>query len=215
MNKAAVSSEMAAFLQKGRTCVIQIRMAGTADVAGILDIYRPYIENTAITFEYDVPSEADFLQRFRDITSRGPWLVAEEAGQLLGYAYLDRAFVRAAYAWAADLSVYLRPEARGRGLGRAFYTLLERMAALQGYQVLYGLVTTDNDASCRFHEAMGYRLLCCMPDCGFKLGRWHGVNWYEKRLCPPTAPAAMPTPAPEMDWSSVDGSGLEQWEVCL
>ena len=158
--------------------MIRIRLAGEGDVAGILEIYRPYIEMTAITFEYDVPSEEDFLARFRDITSRGPWLVGEEDGVLLGYAYLDRAFVRAAYSWAADLSVYLRPEARGRGLGRAFYTLLERMAALQGYQVLYGLVTTGNDASCRFHEAMGYRLRCCMPDCGFKLGRWHGFNWY-------------------------------------
>ena len=191
-------------------------MAREADVSAILAVYAPYITATAITFEYEVPSETDFCARFRDITSRGPWLVAEEAGQILGYAYLDRAFVRAAYSWAADLSVYLRPEARGRGLGRAFYTLLERMAALQGYQVLYGLVTTDNEASCRFHQAMGYRLLCCMPDCGFKLGRWHGVNWYEKRLCPPEAPGAMPTPAPEMDWSRLETADLlERWEIVL
>ena len=196
--------------------MIQIRMAEEADVSRILSIYEPYIRSTAITFEYEVPSEAEFLARFQDITARGPWLVAEEAGQLLGYAYLDRAFVRAAYAWAADLSVYLRPEARGCGLGRAFYTLLERMAALQGYQVLYGLVTTDNDPSCRFHEAMGYRPLCCMPDCGFKLGRWHGVTWYEKRLCPPTAPERMPTPAPNMDWSALELADLKRnWEIAL
>lgn len=193
---------------------MQIRMARESDVGEILEIYGPYITSTAITFEYEIPSEAAFCERFRDITSRGPWLVAEEGGHLLGYAYLDRAFVRAAYAWAADLSVYLRPEARGRGLGRAFYTLLERMAALQGYQVLYGLVTTDNAPSCRFHEAMGYRLRCCMPDCGYKLGRWHGVNWYEKRLCPPTAPEQMPTPAPDMDWSGLAWRDQE-WEIAL
>src|SRR5699024_10926044 len=128
------------------------------------------------------------------------WLTAEEDGQLLGYAYLDRAFTRAAYQWAADVSVYLRPEARRQGLGRRFYALLERMAALQGYQVVYGLVTTDNAASCRFHEAMGYRPAGFLADCGFKLGRWHGVTWYEKRLCPPAAPARPPVPAPEMDW---------------
>ena len=193
----------------------RLRLAGERDVPGMLAIYRPYIETTAITFEYDVPSEADFLARFRDITARCPWLTAEEDGQLLGYAYLDRAFARAAYQWAADVSVYLRPEARRQGLGRRFYALLERMAALQGYQVVYGLVTTDNAASCRFHEAMGYRPAGFLADCGFKLGRWHGVTWYEKRLCPPAAPARPPVPAPEMDWSALCTADAGGWEVRL
>lgn len=192
-----------------------IRLAGEGDVPGMLDIYRPYIERTAITFEYDVPSEADFLARFRQISAQGPWLAAEEDGQLLGYAYLDRAFARAAYQWAADLSVYLRPEARRLGLGRCLYTLLERMALLQGYQVIYGLVTSDNSGSCRFHEAMGYRSVGFLPDCGWKLGAWHGVTWYEKRLCPPAPPARPPVPAPEMDWSGLDLHGLEDWEIRL
>ena len=183
---------------------MDIRLAREADLPDILEIYRPYIETTAITFEYEVPSLPDFARRFREVTSRCPWLAAEADGTLLGYAYADRAFVRAAYRWAADFSVYLRPEARGRGLGRVLYTLLERMVAAQGYQVVYGLVTSGNEPSRRFHLAMGYRETALLPDCGFKLGRWHGVYWYEKRLCPPAAPAAMPTPAPDMDWSLVD-----------
>lgn len=196
--------------------MIHIRMARESDVPGILAIYGPYIENTAITFEYTVPTVEAFTQRFRAITAIGPWLVAEEDGQLLGYAYLDRAFERMAYRWAADLSVYLRPEARGKGLGRVFYLLLERMGAMQGYQVLYGLVTSENLPSCRFHEAVGYRLVGFLADCGYKLGRWHGVNWYEKRLCLPCDPKEIPTAAPDMDWSGLCLDGIpDGWEVAL
>ena len=196
--------------------MVRIRLARESDIPGILDIYGPYILHTPITFEYTVPTVADFTDRFRAITAVGPWLVAEEDGNLLGYAYLDRAFERVAYRWAADLSVYLRPEAAGKGLGRVFYTLLERMGAMQGYQVLYGLVTSENENSCRFHEAMGYRLTAVLPDCGYKLGRWHGVHWYEKRLCAPCDPGAFPKAAPDMDWSALCLDGVpDGWEVAL
>lgn len=195
---------------------MEIRMATESDLQEILEIYRPYVETTAITFEYVLPGEAEFLARFRKITACGPWLVCTEQGKILGYAYLDRAFSRAAYSWAGDLSVYLRMDARGRGIGRAFYALLERMAAAQGYQLLYGIVTSENSASCRFHEAQGYVQTACLPSCGFKFGRWLGVLWYEKRLCPPTAPSAMPTPNPQMDWSRLDVSDLtERFQIRL
>lgn len=192
---------------------MEIRMAMERDVPEILEIYRPYIEQTTITFEYEVPSEAAFRKRFQEIAARCPWLVCEAEGVLLGYAYADKAFARAAYGWDADFSVYLRMDARGRGLGRAFYTLLERMVALQGYQVVYGLVTGENTASRRFHEAMGYRKTAELPDCGFKFGRWLGVAWYEKRLCPPVPPAKAPTPASEMDWDKLNLSGLASWNI--
>ena len=193
-----------------------IRLARDTDVPGILEIYRPYILQTTASFEYEVPAEAAFAERFREITSRGPWLVCQEGEVLLGYAYLDRAFERAAYRWAADLSIYLRMDARRQGLGRLLYTLLERMAALQGYQLLYGLVTSGNEASCRFHEAMGYRQTAVLPDCGYKMGRWYGVIWYEKRLCPPLPPLQPPVPAPQMDWSGLSLSDLEtEWEIVL
>ena len=187
---------------------MKFRRASSTDVPELLEIYRPYVEKTAITFEYETPTKEVFLERFLDVTSRCPWLVCEKQGMILGYAYADRAFIRAAYGWDADFSVYLREEMRGRGLGRRFYALLERMVETQRYQVVYGLVTSDNEASCRFHEAVGYRKAAYFPDCGFKLGSWHGVTWYEKRLCRPSAPAAMPTANPKMDWSRMDLSGL-------
>ena len=192
-----------------------IRFAAEADAAAMADIYRPYVLETVYTFEYEPPDGPAFAGRLRRTRQDFPWLVAERDGRVLGYAYASRAFERAAYGWDADLSVYLRPEAQGRGLGRSFYVLLERMLARQGYQVVYGLVTGGNEGSCRFHEALGYRLAATLPDCGFKQGLWLSVHWYEKRLCPPVPPGAPPRPASEMDWSGLDVSGLGHVSVEL
>ena len=159
-----------------------LRDATIQDIPAILDIYRPYILNTAITFEYDVPTLAQFEDRFRAITREFPWLVWEENGEILGYAYGSRAFERAAYGWDADLSIYLRQSRSGRGIGRALYETLEQRLAAQGYYVLYALVTSANAGSCAFHEAMGYREAVRLPACGFKFGQWYDVIWYEKRL---------------------------------
>ena len=159
-----------------------LRDAVLRDVRDMLEIYRPYILETAYTFEYDVPSLEEFEARVRKITGAFPWLVWEESGEILGYAYGSRAFERAAYQWDADLSIYLRRDCRGRGVGRQLYTELERRLQAQGYYVLYGLVTSANTGSCAFHEAMGYRAAMRLPSCGFKFGQWYDIIWYEKRL---------------------------------
>ena len=159
-----------------------IRKATISDVPAILEIYRPYILNTAITFEYDVPTLAQFEDRFRSVTRDFPWLVWDEDGQILGYAYGSRAFERAAYQWDADMSIYLRQNCRGRGIGKALYAALEAQLRDLGYFVLYGLVTSANEASCQFHRAMGYREVANFEKTGFKFGQWYGVIWFEKRL---------------------------------
>lgn len=159
-----------------------IRAAELSDVEQILEIYAPYVRSSTATFEYDVPDLDTFTRRFLDITQQFPWLVWEEDGEILGYAYGSRAFERAAYGWDADLSIYLRQGCSGRGIGRALYETLEQRLAAQGYYVLYGLVTSANAGSCAFHEAMGYREAMRLPACGFKFGQWYDVIWYEKRL---------------------------------
>ena len=159
-----------------------IRTATVKDVPEILSIYAPYILNTAITFEYDIPSLAEFTERFLSISKDHPWLVWEENGKILGYAYGEKAFVRAAYQWAADLAIYLAPEAQGRGIGRKLYTEAENILREQGYHLCYGVVTSANEKSCAFHEAMGYTRRAEFPNCGFKFGNWYGTIWYEKRL---------------------------------
>ena len=154
-----------------------IRPATEKDVPEILAIYAPYIENSTATFEYDVPCLSSFTQRFRDITAQFPWLVWEEEGQVLGYAYASAPYSRAAFSWCAEPSIYLRPEARGRDIGRKLYTVLEAILEKQGYQVLYALVTGENTASIRFHEKMGYRQTGIFTKSGYKFGRWYHLLW--------------------------------------
>ncbi|MBQ7802093.1 MAG: N-acetyltransferase [Oscillospiraceae bacterium] len=161
-----------------------LRIAAEGDVPAMLDIYAPYILTTTYSFEYIVPTEAEFLERFRRITAQFPWLVWEEAGEILGYAYGSAPFERAAYGWCAEGSVYLREDARGRGIGGKLYAALEELLTAQGYRVIYAIITSENAASVAFHGKMGYKFLAEFPNCGFKFGRWVGVTWMEKRLNP-------------------------------
>lgn len=161
---------------------MSIRLAQPTDVPQILDIYAPYVRDTAISFEYTVPTLEEFSQRFSGITAWFPWLVWEEDGRLLGYAYGSLPFERAAYQWCAEASIYLRPEAQGKGIGKALYHVLEALLTRQGYRKVYTIITTANAPSIAFHEAVGYRHTATMPDCGFKLGAWYGTVWMEKIL---------------------------------
>ena len=159
-----------------------IRIAREADVPRMLAIYAPYILNTTYTFEYTVPTQEEFLARFRDITAQFPWLVWEEEGTVLGYVYGSAPYTRAAYRWCGELSIYLVPEARGKGIGRQLYLAAEEILRRQGYQVCYPIITAENTGSICFHERMGYTFSAHFPACGFKFGRWLGVTWMEKRL---------------------------------
>ena len=171
-----------------------IRPATEKDVPQILEIYAPYVENTTVTFEYDVPCSRSFLQRFYDITVQYPWLVWEEDGRILGYAYAAAPYSRAAFSWCAEPSVYLREEAQGQGIGKKLYAVLEKILELQGYQVLYALITAENTGSIAFHQKMGYEMKVEFPDCGYKFGRWLGLVWMEKRLKIVQTPSAFPFP---------------------
>lgn len=171
---------------------MSIRMATIEDIPQILDIYRPYVENTAISSEYTVPSLYEFHQRFLKTTAQYPWLVWEEKGAILGYTYASRPLERAAYQWSASASIYLRPDAKGKGIGRKLYAALEQLLQLQGYRKVYAIITTVNEDSIAFHQAVGYRQAAQLPDCGYKLGIRYGILWMEKTLntwdAPPNAP---------------------------
>ena len=169
-----------------------IRIAREADVPEMLAIYAPYILSTTCTFEYNVPTEAEFLQRFRRLTKQFPWLVYEKDGKILGYAYGSAPFERAAYGWCAEDSVYLLPEARGQGIGKALCTALERVLFYQGYQRIYALITAENAVSIAFHEKLGYKLRGKLPDAGIKFGRRIGVVWMDKSMDSVEIPSNFP-----------------------
>lgn len=111
---------------------MSIREAVPADVPAMLAIYAEYVTQTAVSFEYEVPSEAEFTRRLTEHTAVYPWLVWEEDGRVLGYCYAGRAFERAAYAWNAEISCYLAHEAQHRGIGRQLYARIEELLRRQG-----------------------------------------------------------------------------------
>lgn len=175
-----------------------LRIARRADVPEMLAIYGPYVLGSTATFEYEVPSLEEFYRRYDTFTRQFPWLVWEENGGIGGYAYASPPYSRPAYAWCAEPTVYLRKEARGKGVGRQLYQALEAILKKQGYQVIYALVCEENEASRHFHERMGYEKRAFFPNCGFKFGRWMGLNWMEKRISEVKSPKGFP-----ISWLSI------------
>lgn len=175
-----------------------IREAMPSDVAAMLEIYRPFVEQTAVSFEYVLPTQEEFTRRLLEHKQMYPWLVCEEDGCILGYAYAGRAFERAAYAWNAEISCYLNR--RGEGIGRRLYTIIERILMAQGCRKVYAVVTSANAPSIAFHKAIGYREALTYRDVGFKQGRWYDVIWLEKMLCDLGAPTHFPCSWYEVNW---------------
>ncbi len=173
---------------------MSVRFATVEDVPRILEIYGPYVKDTAVSFEYTVPSLAEFTQRFLGITAQFPWLVWEENGTVLGYAYGSLPFERAAYQWSAEASVYLCPEACRKGIGKKLYAALEQLLQAQGYRKVYAIITAANEASVAFHRAAGYRHTATMPNCGYKFGKWYDIIWMEKDLNTWDIPPREPVP---------------------
>lgn len=162
---------------------VVVRFADPArDAAAILALYAPYIEKTAITFETEVPSPESFAQRVKEIAAHFPYLLLEVDGELAGYAYAHRQAERAAFAWNAELSIYLKDSFAGKGLGRPLYSLLEELLAMQGYVNFYGVITGSNAVSIALHEKMGYRIIGRHEHTGFKFGQWHDTVWLHKRV---------------------------------
>ena len=171
-----------------------LRIATEDHIPAILEIYTPYILESTATFEYTAPTLEEFTQRFRSVTAQHPWLVWEEEGRVLGYAYASPPYTRAGYAWCAEPSIYLLPEAQGRGIGKRLYRALEAILSLQGYHILYALITAENAGSLAFHRSLGYTQRAEFPDCAVKFNRWIGLIWMEKRLQISEIPTAFPTP---------------------
>ena len=167
-----------------------IREAMAADVPGMLAIYEYYVKETAVSFEYEVPTAEEFTRRLEDHKEMYPWLVWEEDGQILGYAYAGRAFERAAYSWNAEISCYLK--VKGQGMGRKLYGIIEEILLAQGVRKVYAVVTSANAPSIAFHKAIGYQEVLTYKDVGFKHGSWYDVIWLEKQLCPLGEPKNFP-----------------------
>lgn len=148
----------------------------------MLTIYRPYVEESGISFEFDVPSLDEFSARVRKYLAGWACLVAETEGRILGYAYGSVHRERKAYQWSVETTIYVDAAAQGRGLGRRLYgELLPELGDL-GYCNAYAGVALPNDASVALHRAVGFAPIGTFPRVGYKFGQWHDVAWFHLAL---------------------------------
>ena len=159
-----------------------LRLATARDSAALVAIYRPYVERTSISFETQVPSEAEFRRRILEFSAKYPYIVAEESGKILGYAYAHAFHDRAAYGWTVETSIYVAQAARGRHVGRRLYGALLALLEAQGVKNACAVITVPNKPSIGFHRAMGFETGGILPDFGYKLGAWHSVAYLCRRL---------------------------------
>lgn len=165
-----------------------VRPASRADSGAILRIYKPYITDTAITFETAVPTDAEFADRIDETCKQYPYLVCEVDGTLVGYANASRHRERAAYCYDVDVSVYVQSGYHSVGVASALYTALFDALTSRGYYNAYAAYTVPNEKSRRLHEKFGFCSIGTFHHTGFKLGAWHDVTWMEKALRPLEAP---------------------------
>jgi phosphinothricin acetyltransferase len=177
-----------------------IRLATPEDGAALAAIYAPAVTERATSFELSPPTAADMAERIAHLRSRFPWLVVASGASVLGYAYASPHRDRAAYAWSVDVSAYVREDVHRAGVGRALYTSLFAVLALQGFRQAYAGVTLPNPASVGLHEAVGFRLVGTYRNVGYKLRRWHDVAWFSRQLSPLVPDP--PTPRPLMEVSA-------------
>ncbi len=186
--------------EKGKNMTGKIRFATEKDAEAILGIYAPYIEKTAITFEYDVPSVSEFTERISEIQKKYPWIVYEENGEILGYAYGGPEYTRAAYQWTVEISVYVDENAKGKGIGSALYEKILDILKKQNFCVCYALVNEDNEASVRMHEKYGFIRNGFRKNCGYKFEKWHSVIFLEKQLNDFSVPPKPIIPIGELEY---------------
>ncbi len=161
-----------------------VREARAADAEALIEIYRPHIEESSVSFELEVPSAAEMRARIADYSRYG-WLVYEIGGKVVGYAYGSPHRARAAYRWCCEVSAYLAPEAQGHGVGALLYRILFDRLRAKGLVNAYAGITLPNDVSAGFHESLGFKPIGVYEKIGFKFGRWHDVGWWSLRLQEP------------------------------
>lgn len=168
---------------------MNIRQAQTDDAESILQIYAPYVINTAVTFEYDVPSIEVFEKRIETTLKHYPYIVAEDEDTVVGYAYAGLFKERAAYSRCVETSIYVKTGEHGKGIGKALYAELEEQLKKQGILNVNACISWSDSPnkylsrqSPQFHARLGYTECARFHNCGYKFGRWFDMIWMEKMI---------------------------------
>jgi L-amino acid N-acyltransferase YncA len=162
--------------------MFHFRDATLADAERLLEIYTPYVSDSATSFETTAPSVEEFASRITKYASEWSWLVAEADGEIAGYAYGGSHRERAAYRWSVETSAYIHPKFHGRGLAKALYAQLFSRLAERGYCNALAIIVLPNPASVRLHESVGFEQIGVVKRAGWKFGKWHDVAWYQREI---------------------------------
>jgi phosphinothricin acetyltransferase len=170
-----------------------VRPASAEDARACAAIYAPYVIDTAITFELEPPSTQQMAERIAAASASHAWLVLEDEGRVVGYAYGSPFHARPAYRWACEVSVYVEHGRRRTGGGRALYEALFARLAERGFRTAAAGMTLPNEASVALHRALGFQTVGVYRRIGFKHGSWHDVAWSQRTLArgddPPSEPS--------------------------
>lgn len=161
---------------------MKLRMIRIDDVKGVQDVYKPFVKNTPITFEYNVPSYKKFVKRVEKVCETYPWLVAEVDGEIAGYAYAKRFKERMAFTWDVETFIYVSEKFNSRGIGGALISALEDILKMQGFYTMYAMITDTSKNSLLFHEKMGYTKLYTLQNSCWKFEQWYGMICMEKKI---------------------------------
>jgi phosphinothricin acetyltransferase len=179
-----------------------IRIAHTDDAAAVHDIYAPSVLEGVATFETELPGVEAMRERIVGRLRHYPWLIWEEDGRVLAYAYASRFRERAAYDWIAETSIYVHADARRRGIARRLYAVLLDAMTLQGLNQAVGVITLPGEVSVAMHEAMGFTPAGVWRSSGYKLGQWWDVGVWQKELQTPENP-----PRPVLSFENLRQTG--------
>lgn len=189
-----------------------IRVAKESDVAAMLAIYAPYVENTAITFDLVVPTLAEFTRKIQKIQTEAPCLVCEMDDKVVGYAYADTYRAKEAYKWTRELSVYVDKAAQTKKYGTALYYSLIELLKCQNYRNVLAGITLPNIPSVSFHQRFGFHQVGVYDNVGYKLGKSHRVGWWQLSLEEPQAPAKDIVPLEEVLATEAGQKALKRGE---
>ena len=194
-----------------------IRLATAFDSSAIASIYRPHCEGSAVSFEQVAPSAVEMAKRIATVTTQRPWIVLEDAGSVVGYAYAAPHNERWAYRWSVNTAIYISGTHQRRGAGRALYVTLFSLLRHLGYYRAVAGITLPNAASVGLHQAMGFALVGVYRDIGYKLGAWRDVGWYEAELQPTVAEPQEPRPISVLggspEWRAAVEQGLAHYKA--
>ncbi len=191
----------------------RIAMARWEDVPGMLRIYAPFVKETIVSFETEVPTEQTFWSRVQQVQKEAPWLVCLNGNEIAGYAYASAHRSRQAYQWTRELSVYVAESHRGRRIATALYQTLIEILRLQGFANALIGISLPNEVSVAFHESMGFEPVGVYHGVGYKDGQFRDVGWWEMRIRDQPGEIKAPDKLSPSQWEQVFLSGLQEIRV--